>query len=150
MKKSGWKVWHLPEAEIYHMTNKAYHAIEGPLDRLRALLKDDDNVLFAFLFGSHAEGTARKESDIDIAVYFRLLPHGAGKLAAIDALSETAGRDVHLAALNEASALLRHQVLKYGVPVIIKDREAYFHFREKTMANYDEYKFVSGMAVYDR
>lgn len=132
------------------MTNTAYHAIDGFLERLRELFKEDDNLLFAFLFGSHAEGTARRGSDVDIAVYFRQPPQGAGKLAAIDALSEAAGLDVHLAVLNEASALLRHQVLKHGVPVIIKDRETYYRFRERTMADYDEYKFVSGTAVYDR
>jgi len=132
------------------MKDTAYYTRDGHLDRLRTFLQNDDNGLFAFLFGSHAEGTARKESDIDIAIYFRQPPQGAGKLAAIDALSEAAGRDVHLAVLNEASALLRHQVLKHGVPIVLKDRETYYRFRERTMADYDEYKFVSGMIVYDR
>jgi len=120
------------------------------MERLKILLQRDDNVLFAFIFGSHAEGTARKGSDLDLAIYFRMPPRGAGKLAAINELSHAAGREVHLAVLNEASALLRHQVLKYGAPVVIRDREEYYRFREKAMANYDEYKFVSGMAVYDR
>lgn len=72
------------------------------------------------------------------------------KLAAIVSLSQAAGRDVHLAVLNEASALLRHQIMKNGFSVIIKDREANCRFREQAMTNYDEYKFVSGMVVYDR
>lgn len=132
------------------MTDTSSHTIDRLLERLRALLQEDDNVLFAFLFGSHADGTARKESDLDIAVFYRQPPQGAEKIAAIDSLSRAAGRDVHLAVLNEASALLRHQVMKNGFSVIIKDREAYCRFREQTMTNYDEYKFVSGMVVYDR
>lgn len=52
------------------MTDTSSHTIDRLLERLRALLQEDDNVLFAFLFGSHAEGTARKESDLDIAVFY--------------------------------------------------------------------------------
>lgn len=52
------------------MTDTSSHTIDRLLERLRALLQEDDNVLFAFLFGLHAEGTARKESDLDIAVFY--------------------------------------------------------------------------------
>lgn len=135
---------------LHPMATPSNHTNYTLSERLMALIKDDDNILFAILFGSHAERTARKESDLDLAIYFRNPPQGMDKLAVINELSDAAGRDVHLVVLNESSALLRHQVLKYGVPVIIKDMEAYYRFREKTIANYDEYKFVSGMTVYDR
>lgn len=43
-------------------------------DKILGLIKDyfvqRENVSFAFLFGSAARGRIRKESDIDIAVYF--------------------------------------------------------------------------------
>lgn len=132
------------------MTDPAYHTTEVIIERLRTFFKEDDNVLFAFLFGSHAEGAARRESDVDIAVFYRQPPQAMQKIVAINSLSQAAGLDVHLSVLNEAPALLRHQVLKGGVPIIIKERQMYYSFREKTMADYDEYKFVSGMAVYDR
>ncbi|MCD6224185.1 MAG: nucleotidyltransferase domain-containing protein [Deltaproteobacteria bacterium] len=33
--------------------------------------KYKDRILFAYLFGSHAQGTASKSSDIDIAVFLK-------------------------------------------------------------------------------
>ena len=36
---------------------------------LAALLADRDNVQFAYLFGSYADGTSRDTSDVDLAVY---------------------------------------------------------------------------------
>lgn len=37
-------------------------------DRIRETLRDRDDVRVALLFGSHARGTARLDSDVDIAV----------------------------------------------------------------------------------
>ena len=59
------------------------------------------------------------------------------------------GKEVDLTVLNRASAFLRHQVMKYGFFLLIKDRSTYAHFREKTIYDYQEYKFLSGMHVYD-
>ena len=44
----------------------AVHDIEA----LKRYFENRKDVTFAFLFGSHARGTATKLSDIDIAVYF--------------------------------------------------------------------------------
>jgi hypothetical protein len=40
--------------------------------------------------------------------------------------------------------------MKTGIPLIIKDRKIFQRFRERTISDYDEYKFVSGMNIYDR
>lgn len=118
--------------------------------KLTAFLDRDPNVIFAVLFGSAAAGTLGKESDIDIGIYFRNPPEGLGLLNLIDSLSNLMGRDVDVVVLNRASAFLRHQVMKTKVNLIIKDEVAYRTFREKTLSDYDEYKYVSGMDVYDR
>ncbi|NOZ25743.1 MAG: nucleotidyltransferase domain-containing protein, partial [Nitrospirae bacterium] len=102
-------------------------------------LERDQNVLFAVLFGSVAKGRAGRGSDMDIAVYFRKPPAGVEILDYTRELSERAGREVHLAILNTASALLRHQVMKYGRPLVIKDRREYTRFRERTITDYQEY-----------
>ncbi len=67
----------------------------------------------------------------------------------INKLSDLTGRDVDLVILNNASALLRHQVMKYREPLIIKDRNEYIRFRERTISDYDE-AYISGMNVYVR
>ncbi|MBP1723828.1 MAG: hypothetical protein H6Q44_1533, partial [Deltaproteobacteria bacterium] len=39
---------------------------------------------------------------------------------------------------------MRHQVFKTGVPLLIKDSVIYRRFREKTITDYQESKYVSG------
>lgn len=117
---------------------------------LKEYLSKDDNVLFALVFGSYAAGKQKKRSDIDVAVYFHNPPCGLDLFSLINSLSDICAADIDLTVLNTASPFLRHQVMKYGVALAIKDRHIYRKFREDVIAGYDEYKFISGMAVYDR
>lgn len=116
---------------------------------LREFLSHDENVLFALLFGSYASGRQTPKSDIDLAVYFLCPPSGLGVLDLLNRLSSLSPVDVDLIVLNTASPFLRHQVLRYGRPLVVKDRVLYRVFREKTMSEYDEYKHVAGMPAYD-
>ena len=123
------------------------HEIES---KLKEFLNNDSTVSFAFIFGSYARRKQKNTSDVDIAIYFNNPPEGIGLLNLIDKLSDLTGKEVDLIVFNSASAFLRHQVMKYGVPIVIKDRNSYRRFREKTISDCDEYKFVSGMNIYDR
>ncbi len=49
---------------------------ENDNQSLTAFFEKDDNVVFALLFGSHAVNKANKESDVDVAVYFKDPPQG--------------------------------------------------------------------------
>ena len=118
--------------------------------KIREFLVGDPNVLFAHLFGSAAAGRQRKGSDLDIGVLFKYPPRGLALLHFMSRLSELAGADVDLVVLNKASAFLRHQVMKQKVELTVKDRASYVKFREKTISDYDEYKYISGMSAYDR
>lgn len=120
------------------------------IERLEKFLENDPNIILAFIFGSAAVGRQRKGSDIDMGIYFSQPPEGLDLLDFINALSEAAGKDVDVVVLNNASAFLRHQVMKNKINLIIKDRRVYMRFREKTISDYDEYKYVSGMSAYDR
>jgi uncharacterized protein len=117
---------------------------------LKEYMSKDDNVLFAVLFGSYAAGKQKKRSDIDVAVYFRNPPFGLDLFSLINTLSDICAADIDLIVLNTASSFLRHQVMKYGVALAIKDQHIYRQFRECVISGYDEYKFISGMMVYDR
>jgi predicted nucleotidyltransferase len=117
---------------------------------LRKFLENDPNVVFALIFGSAAAGKRKKYSDIDLGIYFVQPPEGLDLLSLINTLSELTGGNVDVVVLNNASALLRHQVLKNRLALTIKDRMVYRKFREKTISDYDEYKYISGMNVYDR
>lgn len=119
-------------------------------EKLKDILDRDQNVVFALIFGSHAEGRQKKVSDIDIGINFVQPPEGMELLNLINALSELAGREVDVVVLNNASPFLRHQIMKNRIILTIKDIAAYRKFREKTISDYDEYKYISGMNVYDR
>lgn len=88
------------------------------LDQLRERFVKH-GVVLAYLFGSHAEGAVRASSDVDIAV---LLPPVVERehyldiqLSLIGDLCEVLGRnDVDVVILNEAAALLAHEVVKHG------------------------------------
>lgn len=118
--------------------------------KLKEFLNRDKNIYFAFIFGSYASKKQKKLSDIDVAIFYKTPPKGIDLLYFANRLSELAGKDVDLIVLNSASSFLRHQIMKYGIPLTIKDRPSYVQFREKTISDYDEYKFISNMGVYDR
>jgi predicted nucleotidyltransferase len=120
------------------------------IEKLKTFLESDPNIILAFMFGSRARGKQKKVSDIDIGIYFAEPPEGLDLLGFITMLSELAGRDVDVVVLNNASAFLRHQVMKNKINLTIKDKLVYRNFREKTISDYDEYKYISGMNVYDR
>lgn len=119
-------------------------------EKLKVFLGKDQNVVFALIFGSYAEGRQKKTSDIDIGIYFVQPPEGIKLLTLINVLSELAGREVDVVVLNNAPPFLRHQIMKNRVILTIKDMAVYAKFREKTISDYDEYKYISGMNVYDR
>jgi predicted nucleotidyltransferase len=101
------------------------------------------------MFGSCVNTRRRKANDIDIAIYFYAVPKGLDLLNLINTSSNLTGKEVDLVVLNTASAFLRHQVMKTGIPLIIKDKDIFQRFREKTITDYDEYKYISGMNIYD-
>jgi predicted nucleotidyltransferase len=128
------------------MNTELFHASDL-IRNLIAFLDRDPNVIFAVMFGSAAAGTMVKDSDIDMAIYFRNPPEGLDLLSLINNLSDLTGRDVDVTVLNRASAFLRHQMIKTKLNLIIKDEIEYRKFREKTLLDYEEYKYVSGMNV---
>jgi predicted nucleotidyltransferase len=105
------------------------------LQQITAFLDGEPEVVFALLFGSRAAGTARPDSDYDVAVW--LEPHlDDGQRhdwlrRAYAAL--TPPDDVDLVVLNEAPALLGHRALM-GRVLLKRDRAAYSRYFVKTIA----------------
>lgn len=81
-------------------------------------------VALAYLFGSRAKGTAREDSDYDIAVLFE---KQAGILDEVELavdISKELGippERVDVVSLNNADVMLKARVLKEGVPIYAKD-----------------------------
>lgn len=97
------------------------------------------SIVCAYLFGSTARGTARPDSDVDIAVLLRKTPPATLEGLGVDLAGElerAVGKPVDLIVLNRASADLVHRVLRDGILVHESDRRARVEFETRKRAEY--------------
>ena len=97
--------------------------------RLTCALAPRDEVLEAYLFGSHARGKARADSDVDVAVYIDETAadegHWGYRAELTTHLMAALGTDdVDVVVLNQAPILLYHRVLRDGVRLLSRDLRA--------------------------
>ena len=97
--------------------------------RLAELLDSREEILEAYLFGSHARGQAQPHSDVDVAVYIdhaRADDTGFGYRANLttDLMAGLGCNDVDVVVLNRAPPLLYHRVLRDGVRLLARDLRA--------------------------
>ena len=90
---------------------------DSVVDTLRGALASGPRLRLALLFGSHARGRARPDSDIDVGI----LPIDdlllREELVLQAALERACGRPVHLVRLDHAGTVLKWEAARYGVPV---------------------------------
>ena len=100
-------------------------------ETLRGVLCDiaPPGLVAAYLFGSHAEGRAHRESDIDIGVLLRydLYPSARARfeerLRLSSALSARLHQTIDVVILNDAPATLGCRIVTSGVRVFLGDKE---------------------------
>lgn len=108
--------------------------------RLRAFFNNEESkVKLAFLIGSFAKGTARKDSDVDVAVFFGSSPDIEDVLELTERLSLLLKRDVDLVVLDTAGPVIKMQALKTGI-LLRADEGAYEDFFVSTINEYDDLK----------
>jgi uncharacterized protein YutE (UPF0331/DUF86 family)/predicted nucleotidyltransferase len=115
---------------------------------LKEYFSEQPDVLMAFIFGSYAKGRMVAESDFDVAVYLR------GKSRDIESnekgnqekeseiwsgVIEIVKKDVDLICLNNAPASLVSNVIKTGIPLIIKDKKLYWEVYLKTSLETEDF-----------
>jgi len=100
------------------------------------------NVRLVFLFGSVVRNMLGPESDIDVAVQFQRIPNTYELQNIKEDLTEKLHREIDLVTLNQASPILRMQVLKNGIPVLVKEAAEYCRFFTDTISQYDDLKRV--------
>ncbi len=118
---------------------------EELIAKLAPILSARPEILFAYLFGSVAKGTAGKISDVDVAVFLdptvELCEEGFGYLSALtEELSAILSTRVDVVILNRAKILLKYQVLKNGLLLHAKSNEARRTFHELTIREYLDFK----------
>ena len=114
-------------------------------DSLKAYFAPQSDVVLAYLFGSHATGRAGPLSDVDVAV---LLAGQPSAHACFDRRLDIIGglmsllrtNDVDVLVLNQATLVLRYQVVRSGILVHCADRQAAVGFRVETLNLYFDFK----------
>ena len=120
------------------------HALLGAIQRA---LASTPNVQAALLFGSHATGRARADSDIDVAVLLDETPPASAKKDTLMALARALGKELRadrldVVLINEAPPKLAFHILRHGVVVFEKDSVPLHRFRVATYSRHADYEPV--------
>lgn len=114
------------------------------LTALKEVMEAEEDVLFAYLYGSYACGVALSESDIDIAVYLdpsdmkEYLEKERRILSALIGKIRTDRIDLRI--LNVMPLILQYRVFKEGIPILIKDEQTRVDFETGVMNRFFELK----------
>ena len=114
---------------------------ESRVRKLQTFFAGEENVRLAFLIGSFAAGTARPDSDVDVAVLFGRVPDYMDVLGLRDRLSALVEREADLVVLNDSGPVIRMQVLKTGIR-LRAEKGAYEEFFVRTVNEYDDLKQI--------
>ena len=98
------------------------------------------DIKLAFLIGSYAKGTARPDSDVDVAVLFGRSFDVKQVLDLKEQLTELVGVDVDLIVLDSVGPVMKMQVLKTGI-LLHAEKGAYEQFFVSTVNEYDDLKY---------
>jgi len=115
------------------------------IDRLEQYFASLEGVVLAYLFGSHARGQAWAQSDVDVAVLLENRPDDDRcfdmRLEVIGGLMNLLDTDeVDVLILNQAPPALRYAVLRDGVLLYCRDRQAMIEFRVRAVNEYLDFK----------
>jgi len=111
------------------------------LDALRTYFEQQEDVLFALMFGSRARGTAGPLSDVDVAVMFpESLDDYARfrrRLRLMVELSAILGTDdVDVAVLNDVPITLGYRVFRDGIMLQCRDDTAFVKAKASIISQY--------------
>ena len=110
--------------------------------KIISFLQPEKDVKFAFIFGSLASGHMTSSSDLDIAILFNHTPDFNTINELKDALVAALNKEIDLIPLNNASPILKMQILKKGVLIINNNNKAYDDFIIRTVNEYDDLKRI--------
>jgi uncharacterized protein len=115
------------------------------------------NIKFAYLFGSRAKGLSADGSDFDIAVLFKEKPSGPLALKETSFLSlelnKCISNKLDIVSLNDASLLLKYEVVAHGQPLYCTNEAERIDFEVSVIKEYIDEEPVRNLynqALYKR
>ena len=113
--------------------------------RITEILKRDDNIRFAYIFGSQVKSQTRLGSDLDIGVYFEREPDLNDLGILLPGLEDTSGCKVDLISLKGLyieNPKLAYSVVAGGVLLFTKDETLHTQFKKNVFLYYLDFKPV--------
>jgi len=124
----------------------------GINERISKILKKERNISFAYIFGSYARKEARKESDVDIAIFLKNSsvieknPKFEVKLAL--EIEKVVNRSVDVRIMNDKPLTFINQVLKHGKVLFSRNENERINFEMKMFSLYSDFHHL--MNEYDK
>lgn len=114
------------------------------IELLKSVIREHEEVLLAYLYGSAVQGNLREDSDIDIGILLAddTVPD---HLYAIKMAGEIRSRcrldrEVDVRILNRRPIRFLHQVLRYGEIVFVRDERKRVDFETEVIKVYLDFK----------
>jgi uncharacterized protein len=115
------------------------------IDEIINVLKENENIKFAYLFGSHAKNKTRYGSDLDIALYFENEPELTDIGTLVIELEKAADCNIDLVSLKELykkNPKLAYSVIDEGTLLFNFDEAFLGHYKKKVFLHYLDFKPV--------
>jgi len=125
---------------------------------LKQVMEKDEDVLFAYLYGSHVHDSIHFESDIDVAVYLK--PSNIKKFIKKEEelttllITQLHSDKIDLRILNSSPFLLQYKIIKEGILIFVRDEPERVDFETKVMSRFfelkpyfDEYKQMLSLRI---
>lgn len=112
------------------------------VEQLKRYFSNHPQVMLAYLFGSHARGTAHRHSDVDIAVLLRSQNDNFEvRLQIMSDLGQLLQRnDVDVAILNQTPLALTYRVVRDGQLLFCADEDQRIHFVSQAIVRYLDFE----------
>ena len=94
------------------------------------------NTHFIVLFGSFAKGTAREDSDIDLAYFSDQQLSSYERFILAGELATVAGHEVDLVDIKEIDTVFTMQIFSEGVPIYIQDENEFIRQKMRAYSMY--------------
>jgi len=102
-------------------------------------LEKNRNVVFAYVYGSHARGEASRFSDLDVAVFLKDSGHES-YMELLSTLPVDEGVELDVRVLNNAPPLFRYNVIREGTLLFVRDKKVHEEFVYNTLVSALELK----------
>jgi predicted nucleotidyltransferase len=116
------------------------------VEKISEVLKRHRNILFAYVYGSFARKEARKDSDIDVAIFLKNShtiekdPMFEVKLAL--EIEKELRKPVDVRILNDKPLIFINQVMKHGKLLFSRDERERISFETKMLDLYLDFEYL--------